>query len=324
MEIIEKPKINKKLLLEKLLSEEKNYVMRLGILINHYFKSLSISFEGLEKSLFYHIETLYKIHCALLEEINKIDLNEKDSWVKISEIFIKIIMQMRSIYSQFFQNYDNAVGTLTTLKKNEKFCTELETLETSEAAKGKDLLSHLTEPTQRLLHYHFLLTELDRVTQEENKEDREKLLSALERVNKILDHVKGRISLKRNLEKQNEIQKAITNPKYNLIDSARKFVFEDVAIYSSGAKIDLKKGSDCYLFLYNDLLVVVHVIPNLPETEQNLEVMKMIPLDDNSTLEIKDKVFIIAFGKKEKIEFIVEEGSSEFFKHFENRKTQFY
>ena len=70
------------------------------------------------------------------------------------------------------------------------------------------------------MHYHFLFEELDKMTQ--NLDSREKLKEALETINKILEHVKNRIALKRNLEKQKEIQSAITSSKIDLIDPARK------------------------------------------------------------------------------------------------------
>ena len=104
-------------------------------------------------AIFYHIETLHKIHGAMLEGLSKIDIESEKAWIELSDLFCKIIPQMRSIYSQFFQNYDTAVLTLNSMKENENFKLELDKLESNERAKGKDLLSHLTEPTQKVFFF---------------------------------------------------------------------------------------------------------------------------------------------------------------------------
>ena len=41
---------NMKFLLEKFMNDEKNYVMRLEILVQHFYAKLSVEHKGLEKS----------------------------------------------------------------------------------------------------------------------------------------------------------------------------------------------------------------------------------------------------------------------------------
>ena len=157
-----------------------------------------------------------------------------------------------------------------------------------------------------------------------NEEEAKTVEEVINQVDSILNHIKSRLEKRRNLDKQNEIQMAITDASVNLLESSRMFCFEDQAIYFSGSlSLSLKKGEKCYLFLYNDLLVVCKVL-EVAENEKNLEVKGMLELKE-STCSLENDYISFKSKKGKTVKFIREQDYTEELKErFDNRETKFY
>ena len=143
-------------------------------------------------------------------------------------------------------------------------------------SKGRDLQAFLIQPIQRIPRYSMLLNDLLKNTWSDHP-DIKNLEKANDEIQKIATFLNEKKREAENMSKVTQIQEIInrTNEKFNLISAGRVFLFE-------GDAIDRNKKKDISLYLFNNLIVEMEVLPkpkdykaqSIYEDEERLKFIK--------------------------------------------------
>jgi hypothetical protein len=176
---------------KELLSTERTYADGLRIMVECYIQpfamltdtakqiistnDIKILFSNCRQLSFFHTQMLAKL-TDRLSEYNATTTRLGDVFVELAPFF--------KVYQEYVNNYDSAQKHLLELKKNNaRFAETLADIEKSPASAGKDLLSYLITPVQRVPRYEMMLAEIVKLTPDEHV-DSEALRTALAGIKK--------------------------------------------------------------------------------------------------------------------------------------------
>jgi len=147
---------------QELLETERVHVAALDTAISHYLDPLSqtnILPNSTIKAIFSNLELIYKWNQTFLESIEA----EIECGETLGRVFLQLIPIMRQLYTQYNENYENAMDTYDKAKKIKGFTQFLEKIQ-KETNEQKDLLTYLYLPVQRILAYDSLLKDIISLT----------------------------------------------------------------------------------------------------------------------------------------------------------------
>jgi len=194
-------------------------------------------------AIFSIIEIILNYNSVFLNELEH-RLSYLDRHTALGDIFLHLT-DFFKIYTEYINNYNNAITTLEKCKKEKPLFAEfLKKLAHHPDCKRLDLTALLIMPIQRIPRYPLLLQDLLRYMPEDHK-DYKNLNSALDKMSQIAQHVNERKREYENLKKIVDIQSCFIGID-NLVAPHRRFIREG----------ELKvKGDKKIFFLFNDILL---------------------------------------------------------------------
>merc|ERR1719245_49837 len=259
----------RELAIQELIETEKTYVNGLNLCIENYYKPLSqngkiISNDDL-RGMFNDIETIYKLNCTFLKDLESNTKNIGDQFVKFCPYF--------RMYQNYCNNYDEAMVLLNKYSSKQSFTTYCK--EVMDECNGQTLQSMLILPIQRLPRYQLCLTEIVKNT-ENGHSDMIDLRRALELVKETTTLINDRMKEYEARQQVRSIERRFGSIK--LVEPHRKFIKEGIM-----TKIDKTgKGRDYTFFLFNDMLCYAsgkrQSVENV-EVHTNLSMRTMLPID---------------------------------------------
>jgi hypothetical protein len=247
---------------KELLSTERTYADGLRIMVECYIQpfamltdtakqiistnDIKILFSNCRQLSFFHTQMLAKL-TDRLSEYNATTTRLGDVFVELAPFF--------KVYQEYVNNYDSAQKHLLELKKNNaRFAETLADIEKSPASAGKDLLSYLITPVQRVPRYEMMLAEIVKLTPDEHV-DSEALRTALAGIKKAavgINEAKRKAeSSQRMTNLTQQLQGVPPTPKFHLLQPHRRYLFEGMLMIK-----DDKQLKEVLLFLFNDVLIV--------------------------------------------------------------------
>lgn len=154
---------------------------------------------------------------------------------------------MRQLYTQYNENYDHAMMTYDSTRKNKAVATFLERRQ-KEMGDSKDLLTYLYLPVQRMLAYDSLLKDILRLTPP-GHEDYQHLSDSLQTLRDIEYSATKRAEQRKNINKVIEIQNQLSDDT-QLALPHRRYVYEGECDIVHG-----RNSKERYCFLFNDLIL---------------------------------------------------------------------
>lgn len=161
--------------MHELLSTEKNYVTKLGLVLTHFMKPLSENADSLSpfisranlRAIFSELTVIHGVNSVLLQALDKAIANASPaSSARVGGVFVKMGSFLRW-YHSYVSNYDNAFQTLKKLKANSAaFRSFIQASESKPELNYADLESLLILPIQRVPQYNLLFNDLQKVTTE--------------------------------------------------------------------------------------------------------------------------------------------------------------
>jgi len=145
---------------KEIFTSEETYSEFLKMMVDIYLKNAAQMLDKNDvKNLFSNVLVLYNFSIQLCKELKKRIENWED-FSLIGDVFVKFYPFFRT-YTQYCNNYDNALETLNNCLKNKtfsEFCDK--ELQKTPNGLGPNLQSLLIMPVQRMPRYALLLKEL--------------------------------------------------------------------------------------------------------------------------------------------------------------------
>lgn len=154
---------------------------------------------------------------------------------------------MRQLYTQYNENYENAMDTYDKAKKIKTFAQFLEKTQ-KETNEQKDLLTYLYLPVQRILAYDSLLKDILHLTPIYHQ-DYKHLTNSLSALRDIQFSAILRAEQRKNINKVLYIQNNMSDD-INLALPHRRYVYEGEILL-----IHNRASKERYCYLFNDLFV---------------------------------------------------------------------
>jgi len=247
---------------KELLATEKSYADGLRIMVECFHTPLSalvgtpkeVVTAGDLKLLFSNCQLLYNFHRQLLAQLTERLRDYNAGATRIGDVFVEMAPFFK-LYQEYVNNYDLAQKHLVELKsKNARFADALADIEKSPASAGKDLLSYLITPVQRVPRYQMMLAELAKETADDHV-DAAALKTALGGIKAAAHSIN---EAKRKAESAQRMtalaQQIIGIPPtcaFRLLQPHRQFVAEGVLKIKEDARL-----KEILLFVFNDVLIV--------------------------------------------------------------------
>jgi len=230
----------------ELLETERTHVSSLDIAINNYFIPLtatSILPQTTIKAIFSNLEVIRNWNQTFLAFLEA----EVECGETLGSVFLQMIPFMRQLYTQYNENYENAIDAYDKAKKNKAFAQFLEKTQ-KETNEQKDLLTYLYLPVQRILAYDSLLKDILNLTPVFHA-DYKHLSNSLSALRDIQFSAILRAEQRKNINKVLYIQNNMSDD-INLALPHRRYVYEGevLLVHSRGSK-------ERYCYLFNDLFV---------------------------------------------------------------------
>eukprot|EP01101_Sappina_pedata_P007116 TRINITY_DN3704_c0_g1_i1.p1 TRINITY_DN3704_c0_g1~~TRINITY_DN3704_c0_g1_i1.p1 ORF type:complete len:576 (+),score=140.02 TRINITY_DN3704_c0_g1_i1:1429-3156(+) len=237
----------------EILATEKTYVSSLWILIRNYLQAIRSSGLVKEediKSIFSNIEVLFQCNSILLNAIE--DNTKLRAPLETGNVFLKLCPYLK-LYTQYVNNYGNAVTTLERISKSKKISSLL--LECfNQTESNLPIQSLMVQPIQRIPRYVMLLAELEKYTPAEHV-DYESIRKALNELKKVAETVNERQRKYEQIHKVVEIQQSILGSFMNLVEPHRSFLMEcDAGFILETVN---QQPRHFHFFLFNDLILYV-------------------------------------------------------------------
>jgi hypothetical protein len=196
--------IKRNLVREEIISTEKTYIAGLKILIEKFAHPLKASDKyGVTQEqaarIFSNIEIISHFHDKLYEELQRPETFVGDVFSKYAD-FLKM-------YTQYLNGYETSMSVINTLSGSKQFKQFLESRR-QDPEVTLDLMSYLILPVQRIPRYELLLREFLKNTPEGHTE-REILVAAFEKVQKIAQYINESKRRVENMSKVLAIQNKI-------------------------------------------------------------------------------------------------------------------
>jgi len=235
---------------QEILKTEAVYTSSLKVCIDSYLRPLEdslqkkplISREQIKK-LFSDIEIIHSFNAKLKEELETRVKNWSPSQC-LGDIFKKIVGFLK-VYTNYVQNYGNAIATLEELKKNKHFASWLEQTRQKEGV-NLDLGSFLIMPVQRVPRYNLLLEELVKHTWKDHR-DYDDLVDAKNQVQEVTTYLNERKREAENMQKLLQIQASIVGNCPTIAVPSRHFV-QQFSVHS--------KRDELTIYLFNDWVIL--------------------------------------------------------------------
>eukprot|EP01119_Soliformovum_irregulare_P021577 TRINITY_DN7213_c0_g1_i1.p1 TRINITY_DN7213_c0_g1~~TRINITY_DN7213_c0_g1_i1.p1 ORF type:complete len:1482 (+),score=340.98 TRINITY_DN7213_c0_g1_i1:64-4509(+) len=242
----------------EILSSEKSYLAVLDILKEVFMDPLRKSLSGRVILTQDQIGIIFS-NLPFLRSING-DLYQKletriSKWSPsqlLGDIFVEMADSLQYSYSQYINNYDQALKMLSYCQQNEKmFQVFLESSRNHPTYGYIDIGAFLISPVQRLPRYELLLKELVKYTPPDNR-DYLQLTMALAKIKDVTTYVNENRRKAENLHKIISIQNSlIGKTRGSLFHLNRIFVDEaNVTMMRRGKKVKR------YVFLFSDIILV--------------------------------------------------------------------
>ena len=211
--------------------------------------------------LFGGVELLYNFHMIFLD-----DLKQSDG--KVAKVILKLCDYLK-MYTNYLQNYPQAITTFDAQRKNKPFQSFLAdarkktvpspTSTTAQPVAVLDLMSYLIMPVQRVPRYELLLRELMRYTPGVH-EEREVLEKALTKIQSIAQHINESGRRVEEMQRVMDVQARISGDYGTLLLPHRRLVREGSVQKMKGDKSGggsgvLGGGGGRRLFVFNDLII---------------------------------------------------------------------
>eukprot|EP00824_Muranothrix_gubernata_P019025 TRINITY_DN38545_c0_g1_i1.p1 TRINITY_DN38545_c0_g1~~TRINITY_DN38545_c0_g1_i1.p1 ORF type:complete len:557 (-),score=134.50 TRINITY_DN38545_c0_g1_i1:67-1710(-) len=236
----------------ELLKTERTYVLQLQTVVKEFFAPLSrptgprLLTPDEVRQIFANVNMVLKVNETLLS-----DLEERmGEWpfAQLGKSMLNIAPFLKT-YTDYVNNYNRALTTLTQAKKRRDFATFLKQKEARHCG-GLDLVSYLITPVQRIPRYRLLLEDLVKNTPPEHG-DFVNIVDSLEAIKQIADFVNERKREAENLMKVVEVKTNLIGYDKNLVEPHRHYVREGIVTHVK--RLNIKER---YLFLFNDILIV--------------------------------------------------------------------
>ena len=166
------------LALEKVLTQERNYLSLLFAVTYEYLPSLYKSnlLHGKDNEIIFgNIEAVALLECQFVFKLHQFILRYSDS-EKISPIFEEMINEISQVYFTYMTNFPKAARLLRELTKHKAALeSQLQKFQKSMAKKriDYDLLTLLTVPINKPHNFLIILKQIDSVTPEDHEDKRE-------------------------------------------------------------------------------------------------------------------------------------------------------
>ena len=212
-------------------------------------------------ALFGGVELLYNFHMIFLDDLNKSD-------GRVARVILKLCDYLK-MYTNYLQNYTQAITTFDAQRKNklfQSFLTEARKKTVPSPASPSappaavlDLMSYLIMPVQRVPRYELLLRELMRYTPGVH-EEREVLEKALTKIQSIAQHINESGRRMEEMQRVMDVQARISGDYGTLLLPHRRLVREGSVQKMKGDKSGggsgvLGGGGGRRLFVFNDLII---------------------------------------------------------------------
>eukprot|EP00911_Craspedida_sp_UC1_P002152 UC1_evm1s1655 len=142
--------------------------------------------RGHVKSIFLEIETIYKVNSLLLDDL-RVRFSEWGPDTKIADVFLAIMSYFKT-YTQFANNFDNAIQTIGLCKRQPSFAEFLSDALNNPDCRKMWLDDHLIVPIQRIPRYILLMQSLLKKTRP-NHPDHDDLCTLLDQLETLATHI---------------------------------------------------------------------------------------------------------------------------------------
>ncbi|KAL0491063.1 RasGEF [Acrasis kona] len=295
--------------LQEILSTEKTYVKALYILSSHFIRPISrgnIITREVHEKIFNEIEMIIKINETFLSELEKImtihdsgtmkeymkhayspsvskftggfSLDESKSGFCVdplasqaSQVALLLLFYAQSfkLYIGYITNFKNAAEEYRAEKKRNKNFKDLCSLKhktlIKEGQRISDLEGFLICPVQRIPRYRLLMEELLE-NMNQTDEGYDDIKSATQMITGIAMYCNERSSAVDKSVRIIEIVEKLNIDKFQFIIPSRRFVCEEL---SSVKMIKNKQLTDCDVYLFSDLILIVTCVHNLLGKKKN-------------------------------------------------------
>jgi hypothetical protein len=247
---------------KELLSTERTYADGLRIMVECYIQPFMILTDTVKeiisandiKILFSNCRQLSMFHAQMLEKLSNRLGNYNGTTTRLGDVFVELAPFFK-VYQEYVNNYDTAQKHLVELKKNNaRFAETLADIEKSPASAGKDLLSYLITPVQRVPRYEMMLAEIVKLTPDDHV-DSAALRTALDGIKKAavgINEAKRKAeSSQRMTNLAQQLQGIPPSTNFHLLQPHRRYLFEGMLLIKDDNKL-----KEVLLFLFNDVLIV--------------------------------------------------------------------
>jgi len=194
---------------------EESYVENLQILLKCYIepirayskKNNQISNDDVS-ALFGNIDMILNLHATLAVELQKL----KDVWPQrsnIGDVFKNFVPYLK-LYTDYINNYNNSLTTLSNLRSSSNFGSFLEKLEKQPEVQRLQLNAYLILPVQRIPRYKLLFEDLLKHTLEENI-DYPAITETVKSMRLMAEFINESKRKNENVQKLSEIQNTLTS-----------------------------------------------------------------------------------------------------------------
>lgn len=257
---MEKRVRQRKAVLKELVETEIAYCQDLDTLTEVFMLPLTFRSKeiGITKAdidtLFSNLEVLIQLNKQVLQDLAALpkDSEGNTEMQGVGLVFKKMTPYFK-MYTQYSANQPHALAHLEQLSKtNSKFAECLQISTTDPRCRGLQFGSYLIKPVQRICKYPLLMRELLRYT-EESHPDLALIQAAKTEIDKVVDSINEG---KRIVETQAKVVQwahQLENLDMELVTPTRKHIRDGPALLTHAIE---KSGSERFLILFNDLVVV--------------------------------------------------------------------
>jgi len=268
----------------EMLDVERDYVQSLDAICKVFYKPATMQHllnEDEASILFANIPKILAVHKEILQKMTE----KFESWNYSSGIsdFFECLFLNVGEYGIFIENFPQASELLREKEREDKFHKFLEKAHSSPECKGRDLISLLIEPVQRLPRYELLLKEYLKLM-----EDTHPNFRATQRV---------LTTLERSLRKINDANKTSTKIEHirKTVEGGGSVEYYDYIIESQFLERQ-KWNCEIYAFLFSN--VIIYAKFNSPNILAKLFSAKMYQFHLSSAIYIRDVKNICVVDKE--------------------------
>jgi len=290
----------------EMLVTERTYVKSLEMMIKKYKNPMEAASQQQSKpcvsseeihAIFSIVDTLYTYHSMLLEGLDR-RVRQWGPETQIGDYFLQMADFLRS-YSDYVNNYDQAVETLTKCEERPAFKALLQKCTNAGGElKGQNIYSYLIQPIQRIPRYILLLEDLKKKTRKDHI-DYPQLGKAIEKVQEIADFVDENKAFYNDAQRMLILSEEVVGlPRgEEVIQPGRVFVHE--------GQVKVNKAEESvYCFLFNNALYITNKketsgkksrrkSSSRIQTKTRYEFINMIPLQGAKLTNYKSDAFAL-------------------------------